>query len=297
MARAVGNGVDALIDTVAYDETHAHQLLGIQEDVGALAVVSSASVYCDAMGRPLDEAAVNGFPNLPVPKSEDQPTVAPGPETYSTRKVGLEQTLLQKARRPVTILRPGAVYGTGSRHPREWWFVKRILDGRRAVPLAYDGRSRFHTSGTANIAELIRVALAAPVNRILNAADPEALTVAAIGEFIAGAYGHRWRLFAFAGPPIGGVGANPWGVPRPIVLDMTRAKALGYRALVGYQDAVVEACRSAEAAVQKGVAFPPYLMSMFDYAAEDAFAPDVRSAGGGVAGLRRRALSARRTPT
>jgi hypothetical protein len=29
--------------------------------------------------------------------------------------------------------------------PREWWFVRCILDGQPAIPLAYEGRSRFHT--------------------------------------------------------------------------------------------------------------------------------------------------------
>jgi len=81
VARAVGAGVDALIDTVAYDESHAAQLLAIEGDVGALVVVSSASVYRDAKGRTIDEAAQHGFPALPVPIGEDQPTVAAGSKT------------------------------------------------------------------------------------------------------------------------------------------------------------------------------------------------------------------------
>ena len=31
-------------------------------------------------------------------------------------------------------------------HPREWWFIKRALDGREAIPVAYAGKSVFHTS-------------------------------------------------------------------------------------------------------------------------------------------------------
>jgi len=65
LARAVGCGVDALIDTVAYDEGHARQLLEIQGDVGAFVVISSGSVYRDADGRTLDEAAETGFPSSP----------------------------------------------------------------------------------------------------------------------------------------------------------------------------------------------------------------------------------------
>ena len=271
LAKAIGAGVDALIDTIAYDEGHARQLLDIQADVGAFVVISSASVYRDAEGRTLDEALETGFPRLPEPIGEDQPTVAAGPQTYSTRKVALERALLDAAKRPVTIVRPCAIHGPGSRHPREWFFVKRILDGRREVPLAWGGRSRFHTSATGNIAELIRVALAAPETRILNAADPEALTVEVIGAAIARVYRHDWRLNPFDGPPIGGVGASPWAIPHPLVVDMSRAQAMGYRPATRYEEAVGDACRSAEAAARAGVAFPPYLTRMFDYAAEDAF--------------------------
>ncbi|MDQ2859774.1 MAG: NAD(P)-dependent oxidoreductase [Pseudomonadota bacterium] len=234
-------------------------------------VISSASVYRDARGRTLDEAEANGFPDFPIPIDEDQPTVAPGPQTYSTRKVALEQALLQNAQRPVTILRPGAIYGVGSRHPREWWFVRRILDGRLAVPLAWNGQSRFHASATANIAELIAIILAAPANRVLNAADPEALTVTAIGNAVSEFYNHDWRMVPFEGPPRGAVGRSPWAIPLPIVLDMARAEALGYRPVTRYRDAIGEACASAEVAARAGIAFPDYLMKMFNYAAEDAF--------------------------
>ena len=271
VAKAVGNGVEALIDTVAFDETHAQQLLDVQDQVGAMAVVSSASVYCDAKGRTLDEAAQNGFPDFPYPIGEDQSTVAPSAATYSTRKVALEQHLLQGAHTPVSLLRACAIYGPGSRYPREWWFIKRILDRRRAAPMAWSGESRFHTSATANIAELIAACLDKPGTRILNAADPQALTAAAIGEAIAAAYQHDLELVPFAGPPVNGVGEHPWCVPKPLVVDMARAHALGYRPVTDYRSSVGAACKSIEAAAASGVAFPEYLTSKFDYEAEDAF--------------------------
>lgn len=270
LAKAVGGGVDALIDTVAFDEAHARQLLGVQADVGAFVVISSGSVCCDDEGRTLDEAARAGFPHFPVPITEDQPTTAPGPATYSTRKVALEQALLQRAGRPVTILRPFAIHGPGSTHPREWWFVKRFGDGRRLIPLAYRGESRFHTSATVNIAELIRVVLEAPATRVLNAVDPQALSVAEIGQVIAGLYGVSPQLLLLDGPPVHGVGATPFGGPLPLVADMSRAAALGYRPVATYQEAIGAACRSAEALAAAGVPFAPYLTTMFDYAAEDA---------------------------
>jgi nucleoside-diphosphate-sugar epimerase len=270
VARAVAAGVDALIDTVAYDEGHARQLLEVQEDVGAFVVISSASVYRDEHGRTIDEAAKNGFPTYPVPIPETHATVDPGPETYSTRKIALEQALLQGARRPVTVLRPCAIHGPGSRALREWFFVRRILDGRRAVPLAWNGESRFHTAAAVNIAALVELVLGLSGARVLNIADPEAPTVTEIGETIAHLYDHDWRLVPFDGPPRGSVGSHPWGIPKPVVVDLSAAHALGYQPAAHYGEAVAAACQWAEAAAGAGMSHPSYIDRMFDYAAEDA---------------------------
>ena len=103
---------------------------------------SSPRAACIATPRaaPSTRRARPDFPRFPVPIGEDQPTVAAGPQTYSTRKRALEETLLAEALAPVTILRPGAIHGPASRHPREWFFVKRILDGR--LPFPWPGRAR-----------------------------------------------------------------------------------------------------------------------------------------------------------
>jgi nucleoside-diphosphate-sugar epimerase len=256
---------------VAYDEAHARQLIEIQAGVGAMVVISSASVYRDAKGRTLDEARETGFPRFPVPIDEDQLTVAPGPTTYSTRKAALEQTLLDEATTPVAILRPCAIHGRGSRHPREGFFVKRILDGRRAVPLAFAGRSRFHTTACANIAELIATVLARPATQVLNIADPDAPSVAEIGAAAAKVYDSPIEMVPFAGPPSGAVGVSPWAIPAPLIISTARAEALGFRPVVTYAEGAHAACAAAEALITAGRPFPDYMASMFDYAAEDAW--------------------------
>ena len=187
LASWLSSGADVLVDTVAFTQAHAQQLLTFQDAVGMLCVISSASVYCDDQGRSLDEAGSTGFPQLPCPIAEDNRTVAPSDDTYSTRKVAIEQTLLQRSGVPVTIVRPCAVYGIKSRHPREWWLVKRFLDGRRVVPLAFRGQSRFHTSATENIAEVIRTAVETRFNGVLNAADPQSLSVREIANVVSSA--------------------------------------------------------------------------------------------------------------
>jgi nucleoside-diphosphate-sugar epimerase len=275
--RALGSGTDVLIDTVAYDERHAAQLLNVQDRVGQFVVISSSSVYRDEAGRTLDEARTNGFPTFPQPLREDQPTVAPGTTTYSTRKVALERHLLDHARPPVTILRPCAIHGPHSVHPREWWFVKRIRDGRVTIPLAYRGESRFHTSAAVNIAALVGTVAAQPSTRILNIADPEVLTVAEIGASIAGHLG--WRgLFRLIDddtyPPH--VGTSPWSVPAPFVLDVSKACALGYQPVADYKTASAATCawlRHADLEEWR-TRFPvlaAYPRDLFDYEKEDGY--------------------------
>lgn len=203
LAGAIGSGVDLLVDCVAYDKVHARQITALAGSVGSAVVLSSVSVYADERGRTLDEATgPDDFPVLPVPVGEDQATVPPGPATYSTRKAAMEQVLLNaEAGLPVTVLRPGAISGPGSVHPRELWFAKRALDRRPVQILAYQGRSQFHTTSTPNLAELVRLAAAHPGPRVLNAVDPQAPTTAQIGAAVNAVLGHHPRESCLRGHP------------------------------------------------------------------------------------------------
>ncbi|WP_230531700.1 NAD-dependent epimerase/dehydratase family protein [Microvirga roseola] len=279
IASALGSGADALIDTVAFDETHARQLLEVETSVGTLLVISSASVYRDEAGRTLEESMQTGFPEFDELITERQATVDPGPGTYSTRKMALETTLQEQAGCPVTVLRPCAIHGPGSQHPREWWFVKRMLDGRDSIPLAYQGRSRFHTSSVRNIAELTRICLDNPGSRTLNIGDPDPPDVAAIGQAIARYMNYQGKFIRIsdddAYPPR--VGTTPWSCPRPFLIDMAAASEIGYRPVATYEDSVLETCRwlseVAKTAPWREL-FPVlagYPRDLFDYAAEDDF--------------------------
>jgi nucleoside-diphosphate-sugar epimerase len=215
---------------------------------------------------------------LPEPVTEAQPTVAPGPATYSSRKIALEQTLLEGARRPVTILRPCAIHGIHSRHPREWWFVKRILDRRAWIPLALAGGSRFHTSAASNVAALAATALDHPGSRILNSADPDAVSVAEIGRLVAAHMGYAGRMVGLGPDAPGHVGRSPWSVPRPYILDTTAAAALGYAPRQRYVEAIGPLCDwlAAHDPATWEAAFPvlaSYPWPQFDYAGEDALEP------------------------
>jgi nucleoside-diphosphate-sugar epimerase len=273
---ALSGGTDAVIDTIAFNAKHADQLAEISGNVGTIAVISSASVYQDAEGRTLDEASEGGFPDFPEPIRETQAIVPPGPQTYSTLKAALEERLLQGSKAPVTILRPCVIYGPHSLHPREYWFVKRMLDQRTVIPLAFRGKSRFHTSAVENIGALTRLCVEMPGTRVLNIVDPQSLTVERIGAAIARHLGFKgpFHLIDDEYPPK--IGATPWSVPAPFTLDMSAALAFGYQPVTAYEAAVGAMCAwLAELAPDDWrAAFPglaAYKNDQFDYAAEDVF--------------------------
>ncbi|MEU7085540.1 NAD(P)-dependent oxidoreductase [Streptomyces achromogenes] len=280
LAALVGDGCELLVDVVAYDAGHARQLTSLADRIGSAVVISSVSVYEDGAGRGFDtQGEPDGFPVYPVPVPETQPTVAPGEATYSTRKAALEAELLAAGDGfPVTVLRPGAVHGPYSPLPRELYFVKRNLDGRRRRVLAYRGESRFHPSSTRTIAELVRLAAARPGSRVLNACDAEAPTAAEIGAAVDAVMGVEARTVWLDGPPEGSVGRTPWSVPLPVVCDMSAARReLGYRPVVSYADSLPETVEWLAASVRGRdwrEAFPLLARAypdLFDYAAEDAW--------------------------
>jgi nucleoside-diphosphate-sugar epimerase len=228
IARAIGDGFDAVVDTVAFGADHAAQWAGLSDRLGKLVVISSISVYADDQGRTLDEARQNGFPHFANPIPETNRRTAAGPETYSTRKVALEDAIMALDL-PTVILRPGAIYGVGCRSPREWWFVQRVLAGHVEIPIAWSGKSRFHPVAAGNLAELTRLAIETGGSHVLNAVDADCPTVLELGRMILDAISSAATLNPFDGPPRGLEGATPWSIPLPMIADMTAAEQLGYR--------------------------------------------------------------------
>ncbi|HWR86198.1 MAG TPA: NAD-dependent epimerase/dehydratase family protein [Rhodoglobus sp.] len=279
-------GRDLVLDAVAYTPAHAAQLSRLAGEVGSLVVISTASVYADDEGRYLDVAGERGFPVYPVPVTEQQPTVEADAQTYSPLKAAMERVLLATEGLPVSILRPGAIHGPHTGFLREWFFIKRVLDGRPHTVLAFDGASRFDTSATANIAELARLCAERPGRRALNASDGVGPTVAEIGATVFAHLDHDAALVALPGPPReDGPGGSPWGVPSPFVQSMARARddlgfePVPYAETIGPAiDWMVDAVRGRDWTT----AFPKYLdrygaETWFPYDAEDEFVAGMRT--------------------
>jgi len=164
--------------------------------------------------------------------------------------------------------------GVPSTHPREWWFVKRMLDGRQVIPLNHRGKSLFHTTAAANIAALISAALQAPKTQILNCGDPRAPTTAEIGAAIAAELGWTGEIRPLDIDDATSVGDTPWSTPSPFVLDLSACDAIGYRPATTYKAALPAICAWLKGAHGRDwrALFPilaAYPHDPFNYAAED----------------------------
>jgi nucleoside-diphosphate-sugar epimerase len=247
IARAVGSGVDALVDVIPYVPRHARQLVDPAGRVGAVVAISSASVYADIRGHPLLVGFEEPYPPPRPPEiPETHPTVAAGDADYASRKRAMEEVLLGQDAVPVTVLRPGAIYGPGDIASREWFFVKRALDRRRFVVLAAHGRSRFHQTAAENLAELNWLAVQRPATRVVNAGNEKVRSVLETSRSVARAMDHAWEEVLLEGAPIEGVGDTPWTVPEehPFVLDITLAREeLGYRDAISYDQSIATTAR------------------------------------------------------
>jgi nucleoside-diphosphate-sugar epimerase len=233
----LANGSDLLVDVIPFEAAHAEQVLAL--DVGAVVAISSASVYADEQGRTLDEAqGVDDFPDFPVPIPEDHVRVGPSDATYSTKKVKVEDLLLENGTVPAAIVRPCAIYGPGDRMAREWYFVKRAIDKRPYVVLTGRGESHFHTTASENIGELVRLIAQEPRTGAFNSGDPDPPTLLELARAIGEAAGHPFSevlLSSFEGD----VGQTPWSAPKPLLVDMSKAESdLGYKPATTWEDAL-----------------------------------------------------------
>jgi nucleoside-diphosphate-sugar epimerase len=283
LTAAFGGGADLLVDCVCFTRGHARALLPLARHASSTVMISSKAVYVDANGNHSNSEQPTRFD---APITESQATLPPGDMPYNSRlgygrnKVAAERVLVDSGL-PVSVLRASKIHGEGARPPREWIFVKRVLDRRRVVLLAQRGRGVDHPSAAVNIAALVETVANQPGARILNAADPDAPSALEIARIVAGHLGHDWSevlLDENADPPLGW---HPWDRRYPVVLDTSAAAQLGYQPSGDYQTTVGPALDwLVELAEQDGVARLPeryddgYFDGRFDYTAEDRYLGD-----------------------
>jgi len=288
---ALGEGADLLVDCICFTAADASRLVPLAREAASTVLISSKAVYVDAAGN---HSNSDTAPRFDGPIRETQPTMAAGDGDYDSRegyganKVAAEQVLLDSGL-PVTVLRPSKIHGAGAARPREWVFVKRVLDRRPAVFLARGGSGVDHTTAAANIAALIETVAARPGTRILNSADPDAPSALEISRTIARLLEHEWEE-VLLDEDGGELGRTPWDAAHPIVLDVTASLELGYEPAGDYAGTVVEEVEWLVSAARAGEPLPgrddPFFGPLLDYEAEDRH-PVLRSLASPPGRLRR----------
>jgi nucleoside-diphosphate-sugar epimerase len=230
-------------------------------------MISSGDVYAAF------EAIEKREPGLhPLPIKEDAPLrTGPYPEYEGADydKIGAELAAVrawQAGRLPTVIVRYPGVYGPGP--VREWYWVKRIRDGRRRILVPDGGLNIFHRGFTLNLAHTVTLALEiGRPGEAYNAGDGVQFNVRQLTDMIAAALDHQWEVVSVPAE------AWPYGTPYSLyrghlLFDTTKAQEkLGYQDLVSPTEALrvtVEylACTKPERVSQIGP-------GAFDYTAED----------------------------
>jgi nucleoside-diphosphate-sugar epimerase len=169
------------------------------------------------------------------------------------------------------ILRYTMVYGPHSYVPFDWYFVRRVLDGRRRIALEGDGLMLPQRGHAENLAEAVLLTMTHPdaAGRVFNVGDEQVLSVAAIAATIAEALGHTFDVVPvpLAASPCG----NPFALRQNTMFDLGALRALGYRDVLDVRTATRDYARwLAEHPIVRG---SPEERSLgdhcFDYARED----------------------------
>ncbi len=274
LASALGAGADLLVDCICFTASHATALLELAHHATSTVMISSKAVYADDSGNHTNSTTA---PRFTGPIVETQATVEARDTDYRTRdgypacKVAAERVLLDSGL-PVTVIRPSKIHGVGAVPPREWVFVKRILDRRSTAFFANRGVSVDHTTATVNLAALIEVIANHPGSRILNCGDPTAPSTLEISRVVRGYLGHVWREVLLDGDAQ--LGRYLWEATFPLVLDMNAARELGYTPVGTYEQTVtaeVEWLLSLATRGDDGFELLGIDGPQVDYTAEDQF--------------------------
>ncbi len=275
---------DSLLHMMVLNPSHVEVIARTFSSLERFVMVSSGDVY-DAFAA-IQEGRVSPHP---VPISEDAPLRTGGyPKHYTAGydKLAAERAALaaQKAGRlPSVVLRYPGVYGPGP--VREWYWVKRIQDGRRQIALPGGGLDLFHRGATRNLAHATVLTLErARPGTVYNTGDQRQYTVRQLTDLIAAIGAHQWEAVP--------VPAGTWEAGTPyttggniFLYDQSRIEAE-----LGYAD-VISADEALRLTVEHLAKNPPGPIAQihpraFDYEAEDAVIAKYRElaedAGGGL---------------
>ena len=191
---------DVLIDTFSGATAEKATLLAAcAERAGAkrIIAVSSVDVYqaCVECGLG-DGSGFNPNSRIPLPIDEDSPLrIAPYPGSRPGHDNVAMEAALHDASVPVTIIRPGAIYGLDDPQAREWPLVERALAKKRRLYLPGGGSTVFHRVSIDRVAAAILAAIDRAPDGFwaCNAVDPYDWTYAGLAAEVASILGWEWE--------------------------------------------------------------------------------------------------------
>lgn len=187
LRQAVAHDYDAIIDTVIYSPDEAAQAVDLFSGrTGHYVMISTGNVY------KLDR--------LPGPYRESDPLEDDPQFSYGYNKRCAEDVLFTAYRErqfPAVSLRMPSIYGPWDYQAREWYFIKRLLDGRTRFLLPDAGLGVFHREYAGNIADQLLCLIATPQSRgeAYNAGHLHFQTCAGLVRMAAKCLGREVELF------------------------------------------------------------------------------------------------------
>ncbi len=155
LRQAAACDYDAIIDTVIYSPDEAEQAVDVFSGrAGHYVMISTGNVY------KLDR--------LPGPYRESDPLEDDPQFAYGYNKRCAEDVLFaahQERQFPAVALRMPSIYGPWDYQAREWYFIKRLLDGRTRFLLPDAGLGVFHREYAGNIANQLLCLISTPASR------------------------------------------------------------------------------------------------------------------------------------
>jgi nucleoside-diphosphate-sugar epimerase len=217
---------EALIDTFAGGATapKAKDLGRVAERCGAARIVaiSSMDVYRHCAAAGVDDHTPLDLPLDALPLAESAPRRTEPSPGGGTRhdNVAMEDALHGAV--AITILRPGAIYGSHL-HPRvlrEWYLVGKVARGERRLELPDGGTQLFHRVACERVGRAIAATLEhAPHGYwACNVGDPRDLTFGALARLVADCLNWSWEPVHVPWE----AGDHPWNVRHPVIADTTR---------------------------------------------------------------------------
>jgi nucleoside-diphosphate-sugar epimerase len=102
---------------------------------------------------------------------------------------------------PAAVVRLPALYGPRAPRPAEWFFVRRILDGRQRLALPDGGLHICHRGFVQNMAWGVAQALTAAKapGQVYNLGEEKLYTLSQLAQGIAKALDHEWELYSVPG--------------------------------------------------------------------------------------------------